>query len=154
MERNPRYNPSPRKCSEPLLCPWGQHDYSSQTAVSNFLTNMFASLSHRLQRILSLIHQYNIGILFKSRPQLFSTDWLSRHNLETNKDEKIPGMCIPINAIKSCMYKSDCMTAEEITMANIGNEHLCILSEHALCDQPSTKAEVQKGTSAILVIQR
>ena len=39
-----------------------------------------ASLSHRLQRMLLWIHQYNIEILYK--PQLFIADWLSRHNHE------------------------------------------------------------------------
>ena len=52
-----------------------------------------ASLSHRLQRILLWIHQYNIRILYKLRKQLFITDCLSRHNHDTNRVEEIQGMC-------------------------------------------------------------
>ena len=56
------------------------------------------SLSHRPDRIRSRIHQYNIRILHKPGPELFITDWLSRHNHVTNRDEEISGMCITINA--------------------------------------------------------
>ena len=41
-------------------------------------------------------------------------DWLSRHKYKTNRDEKIPGMCITVNATKSCVDITDCMTGEEI----------------------------------------
>ena len=45
--------------------------------------NDASSLSHRLHRILLWIHQYNIRILYKTEPQLFIADVLSRHNHET-----------------------------------------------------------------------
>ena len=45
------------------------------------------------------MHQYNIRILYKVGQQIFITDWLSRHNHKTNRDEKIPGMCITINVM-------------------------------------------------------
>ena len=45
------------------------------------------SLSHRHQRILLQIHQYNIRILYKPGPQLFITGWISRHKPKTETKE-------------------------------------------------------------------
>ena len=50
----------------------------------------------------------------KPGPQLFIADWLSRLNNETNRDKRIPGMCITINVIETGRDILDCMTAEEI----------------------------------------
>ena len=69
-------------------------------------------VTNRLQRILLRIHQYTIRILHKPVSQLFISDWLSTHNQETNRNEEIPGMCIAINAMESCMHISYCMTEE------------------------------------------
>ena len=74
----------------------------------------FASLSHRLQRIPQQIHQNNIRMLYKPGPQLFITDWLSRHHNERNRGEKVLWMFITVNATVSCMDISDFMSAEEI----------------------------------------
>ena len=46
-----------------------------------------AAMSHRLQRILLCIHQYNIRILFKQGSQLFLADWIFRCN-HTKMDMK------------------------------------------------------------------
>ena len=73
----PRHNPWPTKIPPLLFCLWGQHDNRSQTVGSIFYE---AGLSHRLQRILLRIHQYNIRILYKPGQWLFIADWLSRHN--------------------------------------------------------------------------
>ena len=37
-----------------------------------------------------------------------------------------------------------CMTAEEIRLATLDDEHLGILSEYVLCIWPSTKVKMQK----------
>ena len=63
---------------------------------------------------------------------------------ETNRDKGIPGMSININAIESCMDVLDCMTAKEISLATLDNEHLGMMSEYVLLGWPSTKAEVLK----------
>ena len=93
---------------------------------------VFVSLSHRLQRMLLRMHQYNIMIFHKLRQQLFITDWLSRHNHETNRGEQIPGMCITIKAIESCMDIMDipdCMTADEIRIIMLDDKNTGMLSE-------------------------
>ena len=56
-----------------------------------------ASLSQRLQRLLLHIHQYNMRLPYKHRPQLFIADWLPRHKHETNRDEEILELNITIN---------------------------------------------------------
>ena len=56
-----------------------------------------ASLLQWLQRILLQNNQYSVLMLYRPGPQLFITYWLSRHNHETNRDEK--GMSITINAV-------------------------------------------------------
>ena len=54
-------------------------------------------------------------------------DWLFRYNHETNRDEQTPGMCTTINVIKSCMDVPIFMTAKEIRMVILDDEHLDIL---------------------------
>ena len=66
-------------------------------------------------------------ILYKPEPQQFTEDWLSRQNHEKTRDDKIPSMCITINAIESCKDILDYVTAEEIRTATLNNEHLGIL---------------------------
>ena len=44
------------------------------------------TLSQRLQQILLRIHQYRVRIVYKSRPDLFIADWLSRQNHGRDKD--------------------------------------------------------------------
>ena len=68
-----------------------------------------ASLSHRLQRILLQIHQYNIRILYKPETQLFIADWLSRHIHKTISDKENLGMHIRIKATESCTDIPDYM---------------------------------------------
>ena len=102
-----------------------------------------ASLSYWLQRILLRIHQYNIRILYKPKPQLLIADWLSRHNHDTNKEE-IPDMYITINTNESCTDIPDCMIAEEIRIAILDDEQVDMLSEPILHSYPSTKAELQE----------
>ena len=65
------------------------------------------------------INWYNIRILYKLELQLFIADWLSRHNHDTNRDEEIMGMCITINAIRSCKDIPECMRAKEIRITTL-----------------------------------
>ena len=53
-----------------------------------------ATLSQRLQGILLKIHQYRVKIMYKSGPDLFTVDWISRQNHKENKDAEIhAGKC-------------------------------------------------------------
>ena len=94
--------------------------------------NAVVSLSNRLLGILLGIHEYNIRILCKPGLQLFITDWLSRHNHETNRDKETPHMCITISMIKYCKDILDSMTAEEIREVNIEDQLLSTLAELVL----------------------
>ena len=99
-------------------------------------------LSHRLQGIQLHIHDYNINILYKPRPQLFIADRLFRHNHKMKKDEGILGMGISTNVIETFTGIPDCMPAEEIWLATLEDEHIDVLSNYILPGWPSTKAEV------------
>ena len=105
---------------------------------------MLQVLLHRLQRILLWICQYNIRILYEPGPQLFIANWLFMHNLKTNRDEEIPDMCVTFNAIESCTYMPECLTAEEIREVILDDEHLSGFAELILCDWPSIRNEVHK----------
>ena len=73
-----------------------------------------ASLSHRLQRIILCIDQYNVKILYKPGPQVLAADWLSRYSHEIGKDEEISRISISINVIETYTDIPECITAEEI----------------------------------------
>ena len=53
-------------------------------------------------------------------------------------------MCIIINIIESCMGIPHCMTAEEVRVALLDNDHIGIMSEHEFHSCPSAKPDVQK----------
>ena len=90
------------------------------------------SLSHRLQRIIFCIHHYNIRILSKLGPQLFTADWISRHNHKIGKDEEIPVMDRSMNVMETCRNIPECMTAEDKKLATIDDEHIGMLSKYML----------------------
>ena len=69
------------------------------------------------QRIWLYIHQYHIRILYKQGPQLFISNWLSRHDSDGGKDEEIPGMNLSINPIETFIDILEYMVAEEIRHA-------------------------------------
>ena len=53
-------------------------------------------------------------------------------------------MCITINAIESCTYIPDCMTAEDIKLAVLDDKHIGMLSKLLIHGWPFTIAVVQK----------
>ena len=55
--------------------------------------------------------------MMSSIHQPFLGDWLSKHNHEANRDEKILGIYISINAIQSDMDILDSMPAKGIVLA-------------------------------------
>ena len=81
------------------------------------------NLSHRLQRILLQIHQYNIRNQYKPGQLFIQT------NKYINKDEEIPRMSININAIETYTDITECMTTEEIVLVIIDEECIGELSK-------------------------
>ena len=61
-------------------------------------------------------------------PQVLISDWLSRLNHKTIRDEEIPGISVTINAMESCIDIPDCMTTDKIRLTTLDNEHLGRLS--------------------------
>ena len=91
--------------------------------VAIFKTDV-ATLSQRLQRILLRIYQYRVRIIYKSGPDLFIADWLSRQNHSDNKDEDIPSMQLSIIAIQMTTNIPQCMTMHELQQAMYQGQHL------------------------------
>ena len=104
------------------------------------------SLPHKQQRILH-IHKHNNRILYKPGPQQFMADWLSWHNCEIGKDEKIPRIGISINVIEMYTNNPQCMTAE-VWLTTID-----LLPNYVMHGWQLMKCKVRKA-QAILVIQR
>ena len=73
-----------------------------------------ATLSQHIQCILLEIHQYRVQIIFKPGPEIFSADWLSRHNHIEGKDKPIKGMDIQVDAIQISMDMPECVSVAEI----------------------------------------
>ena len=73
-----------------------------------------ASLSHKLQRCTIK----NAPMQHKNVTQAWTTGNLLQTSYPDTtmgqKDREIPGICIKIKTVKSCMDISDCMTTEEI----------------------------------------
>ena len=83
-----------------------------------------ATLSQRIQCILLRIHQFSVRILYKPGPDLFITDWLSRHNHTENKDAEIPGIDIKVDAIQTATNIPDCMSVPQVQQATAQDNHL------------------------------
>ena len=66
------------------------------------------------------------------------------------KDKKIPRMGININVIETYTSIPECMTAEEIQLATMDDEHIGMLSNYTLHGWPTTKAEFQKEVKLYL----
>ena len=57
-------------------------------------------------------------------PDLFITDWLSRHNHTVNKDAEIPGMDIRIDAIQTATNIPVCISIPQLQQVTAQDDHL------------------------------
>ena len=112
-----------------------------------------ATLSQRLQWILLHIHQYRIIILYKPGLQLYTVNWLSRHNHSEGKDEEITGMNLNINAIKMCTDIPECTTVEEIRHTTQVDDHLNALTAYVINGWSSTRGEVKEEIQTLPAFQ-
>ena len=58
-----------------------------------------ATLSQRIQHILLKIHQYRVQVIYKPDLDIFTADWLPRHNHAEGKDQLIEGMELWVDII-------------------------------------------------------
>ena len=65
------------------------------------LSRDVAMLFQQLQFIMLRLHQYRMCIIYKSGPDLHIADQLSCNNHTENKDQKISGLSINVNAIST-----------------------------------------------------
>ena len=99
-------------------------------------------LSKRIQHILLRIHQFQVRILHKPGPDLFTADWLSRHNHTENKDTEIPGMDIKVNAIQTATNISECMSIPQLHQTTAQDNHLPCLKGYIIRAWPENRDQM------------
>ena len=75
----------------------------------------------------------HLSIQCKDTAQTWTTTLHSRLAIQTNRDDKVLGMCITIGMIESNTDIPDCMSAEEIRVATLDDDDLGLLSAYVLC---------------------
>ena len=63
------------------------------------------------------INWYRIKILYKPRPYLFIAEWMSLQNYPEDKDGKMPGMKISIDAVHTAVNITESMSMQDIQQA-------------------------------------
>ena len=76
-----------------------------------------ATLLQCIQCILLKIHQYKVQIMYNPGPDIFITDWLSRHNHVEGKDKLIEDMDVQVDAIQNTTDMLQCVSMVEIQQA-------------------------------------
>ena len=103
-----------------------------------------ATLSQYIQCILLKTHQYRVRIIYKPGPEIFITDWLSRHNDKEGKDKPIKDMDIGIDAIQSLTDILECMSISQIQQAAAWDKHLQCLKSFIIAGWLSVKDELHR----------
>ena len=83
-----------------------------------------ATLLQHIQCILLKIHPYRVQIIYKPGPNIFTADWLLKHNHIEGKDKPIKGMDIRVDTIQSKTDMPECMSMAEIQQASSQDNHL------------------------------
>ena len=102
-----------------------------------------ATLSQRIQCILLKIHQYRVQIIYKPGPDIFTADWLLRHNHIESKNKPIRDMDIQVDAIQSAIDMPECISVVEIQQqASTQDDHLQKLKNLIIAGWSNTKDEL------------
>ena len=99
-----------------------------------------ATLLQCIQCILIKIHQYRVQIIYKPGPDIFTADWISRHNHVEGKDKPIKDMDIWVDAIQSVTDLLECIAMAEIQQTSAQDDHLQQLKSFIIAGWPDTKA--------------
>ena len=102
-----------------------------------------ATLSQWLQCIMLCIHQYSVYILYRPGPELYIADWLSNKNHAENRDQKIMGMHVNMNALSTAAGIPICTSMQDIKAATSQDVDLQKLSVYIIRGWPHTNDEVQ-----------
>ena len=101
-----------------------------------------ATLSQCIQHILLKIHQYRVQIIYKPGPEIFTVDWLLRHNHTEGKDKPIKGMDIQVDAIQAAMEMPECISVADIQQASSIDNHLQQLKGIIITGRPDRRDEL------------
>ena len=89
-------------------------------------------LSQWLECIMLCIHQYSVGILYKSSPKAYIVDWISCHNHVESQDQEIPGMNISLYMISPSVDIPVCTSVDEIKAATEEDAELQMLQNYII----------------------
>ena len=98
-----------------------------------------ATLSWHIQCILLNIHQYGVQIIYKPGPDIFTADWLSRHNHAEGKDKAIKGMDIQVDTIQNATDMPECLSMAKIQQASSQDDHLQQLKSLIIAGWPDSR---------------
>ena len=76
------------------------------------------------------------------KPELFITDWLSKHNHMENKDKEIHGMDVRVDAIQISTNGPEYMSIQNIQQATAKDKHLQHLKGYIIAGWPEIKDQV------------
>ena len=82
--------------------------------------------------------------VYKPRPDLFITDWLSRQNHNEDKNAEILGMQLGRNAIQTTTNIPECMTIHELQQVTCQDQHMQCLKEYIIQGWPEHKDQEQQ----------
>ena len=101
-----------------------------------------ATLSQHIQCILLKFHQYRVQIIYKTGPEIFIADWLSRHNHAEGKDKAIKYMDVWVGAIQNATDMLECLSMAEIQQASSQDDHLQQLKSLITAGWPDSRDEL------------
>ena len=101
-----------------------------------------ATLSQRIQCILLRIYQFQVRIMYKPGPELFITDWLSRHNYMEDKATQIHCMDIKVDAIQTKTNILECISILQIQQATAQDDHLQTIEGNIIVGWPENKDQI------------
>ena len=123
-----------------------QHNYGPQAAGVNCQEKCCKPVTQAAKNTIANPSVHHKRILQKPGPQIFIADWQTTHTHKTEAKK--------YQAIKSCMYKPDCMRAEKMGIVTLDDDHIQMLSKLILHGRFIGNSWGTEGTTAILVIQR
>ena len=83
-------------------------------------------------------------IIYKSGPDLFIADWLSRQNHSKDKDAEMSGMQLVFNAIQTITNIPECMIIHELQQVTCQDQHMKSFKEYIIKGWPKHKYQVQQ----------
>ena len=100
------------------------------------------TISQWLQHTMLYIHQYNMCIVYKPGPDLYTADWLSHHNHNEKKDQEI-STYIYIQTLSTAIGIPVCISVESKRKAISIDAELKMLQTYMIRSWAQTKDDLE-----------